>query len=208
VSTGSWFGAAQDEIVPKLVSLFEQGSQGGEEGIGDDLGAFGSGVDAVGLNSARDVDKVFINHGHEGGVVPCGEIAKDLVEGIDVIPAVVGRQRDAGKEHADVSVIERGEDSVEVAARLVRRHSAEAVVTAELDDDDGGVKHQDGAQVSGGILGGGAAGAQIRYLVVVAVFIKGPLQGIRIGLVAGEAESGSDAVAIADDQGRVCREQG
>ena len=52
----------------------------GEQGVGDDLGAFGGGMNAVALDGAGNVDQIFVDHGHEGDVVLGREIAKDLVE--------------------------------------------------------------------------------------------------------------------------------
>ncbi len=122
---------------------------------------------------------------------------------LDVVGAVVGRQGDAGEQDFDVRVFERGQHLVEIAAGLVEGQAAQAVVAAELDDDDFGMQEQDGAQTGDGVLGGGAAGALIDDLVVVAAAVEVPLQGVGIGLAGLEAVAGGDAVAVANQDGPV-----
>ncbi len=78
---------------------------------------------------------------------------------MDVVGAVVGRQGDAGEQNLDVRGFESGQHGIEIAAGLVERQAAEAIVAAEFDDDDGGMQEQDGVSSGDGILGGGAAGA-------------------------------------------------
>jgi len=184
--------------------LLQQGGQGGEEGIGDDFGAFGGGVDAIWLDGSGDVDEVLINHGDEGCVVLGGEVSKDLVERLDVVAAVVRRERDAGEQDADMGVFESRKDGVEVAACLGGGHTAKAVVAAEFDDDDGGMKLQDWTKAGGCVLGGGAAGSKIRYFVMEATLVEVSLQSVGIGLSGVEAVTCSDAVTVTDDDGRVC----
>ena len=60
------------------------------------LGAFGGGVDAVSLNGIRNANQILVEHGNQRGVVLCGESGKDLLEGVDVVGAVVGREGDTG----------------------------------------------------------------------------------------------------------------
>ena len=47
-------------------------------------------MDAVGLNCAGNIDQVFVDHGHKRGVMIGREVAEDLFELLDVVPAVVG----------------------------------------------------------------------------------------------------------------------
>ena len=181
----------------------QEGFEGGEQGVGDDAGAFGGGVDAVGLDGAGNMHQVFVDHGDKGGVVFRCEIAEDLLEGLDVVIAVVGREGDAGEQDFDVRVFERGENLVKVAPGLVEGQTAQAVVAAELDDDDLGVEEQDGTEAGDSILGGGAAGALIVHLVVVAASVQIPLQRVGKGLAGLKAVASGDAVTEADQQGPV-----
>jgi len=158
-------------------------------------------MDAVALDCAGNVDQVFVNHGHEGRVVLGGEVAEDLLELLDVLRAVVGGEGDGGEQDFDVRVFERGQDLVEVAAGLAGGQAAETVVAAELDDDDFRVQEQDGAEIGDGVLGGGATGALVRDLVVVAAGVEFLLQEVGIGLAGLEAVAGGDAVAKADQEG-------
>lgn len=180
----------------------------GQHCAGDDLGAFGGGVNAVLLDGAGDVDEVFVDHGDEADVVFCGEAAEDLVERGDVVGSVVWGQGDASEKNLDVRGLEGGEDGVEVVARLIRREAAQAVVAAEFDDDDGGVGLDDRVDVRDSVLGGGAAGAAIFNLVFVAALVEVALEGVGPGLAGLESVACCDAVAIADDGGAVGGEQG
>ena len=127
-----------------VAALAEQGCQDWQEGFCEDLRAFGGGVNAVVLDGVGNVDEVLVDHGDEGGVMLCGQIAEELVEGVDVVGAVVGGQGDAGEQDLDVSGFKGCEDLVEITASLVEGQAAEAVVAAELDEDDFRVEGEDG----------------------------------------------------------------
>ena len=129
-------------------------------------------MDAVLLDGAGDVDQVFVDHRHKGDVVVGSESAEDLVEGLHVVGAVVGGQGDAGEQDLDVRGFESGKHLVEVAAGLIERQAAKAVVAAELDDDGFGVKAQKRWKAGDGVLGSGSAGALIDDLVVVALDVE------------------------------------
>ena len=128
------------------------------------------------------------------------EIAKDLIEGADVIGAVVGRQSDAGKQHPDACIQESGKYVVEVVPRLIEREAAEPIVSAKLDDDDRGVKSNDLGQVCDRIFGCGAAGSHIDDFVSVAVRAQLSLQLVREGLPRLNTVAGGDAVAKTDEE--------
>ena len=176
-----------------------------EERVGDDLRTFGGGMDAVLLDGAGDVDEILVDHGHKRNVMPGGEVTEDLLERVDVVGAVVGREGDAGQQDFDVRGFKGGQDLVKIAAGLVGRQAAQAVVAAEFDDDDFGVQQQDGAEVGDRVLGGGAAGALVVHLVVITVCIEFALQRIRVRLAGLQSIAGGDAVAEADENGPVCR---
>ncbi len=57
---------------------------------------------------------------------------------------------------------------VEVGAGVCDGEAAEAVVAAELDDDDGGVEGEDGVEALDAVLGGVAADALVDDAVVIA----------------------------------------
>ena len=80
---------------------------------------------------------------------------------------------------ADSSVVE---DLIEIAAGLIERQAAETVVAAELDDYDLRMQAEMDVKAGDGVLGGGSAGALIDDLVVVALGVELPLQGVREGL--------------------------
>ena len=196
------------------LSLMQQRLEGCEHGVGQKVGAFGGGVDAVLLDGAGNVDEVFVDHGNEGGVVPGGEVAKGLVEGLDVVGAVVGRESDSGKQDFDMRVRESRENSIKVVAGHVWGQAAEAVIATEFHDHDFRVQAQDPRKAGDGVFGGGAAGALVADFVVIAAGVEFLLQKVGKGLAGLKAVTGGDAVAVADEDGTVggsrfsCEERG
>ena len=156
-------------------------------------------MDAIALDGSGDIDQIFIEHGHQGNVVHGREVAKDLIERADVVGSVIGRQRDSGQEDLYVRTLERGENLIEIGARLVDRQAAQSVVAAKLDNHDGGVKAQYIGEACERILGSGAACALVDDLVRVATRIEQLLKSGGIGLVFIEAQSGGNAVTEADE---------
>jgi len=193
---------------PKPLLLVQQRPERGRHCFGKDFGAFGGGVDAVLLNGVGDVDQVLVNHGHEGGVVFGCHIDEHLLEGVDVIGTIIRREGDAGQQDFDVRVFEGGQNGIEILPRLGGGQATEAVVPAELDDDDFGVRAQYGWETGDGVLGGGAAGALVEDFVVVTVTLELSLEKVGIGLAGLESVPGGDAVAEADDDGAVGGERG
>ena len=58
------------------------------------------------------------------------------------------------------------------------------------------------------ILGGGAAGAHVQDSVMVAAAVEEVLKVVRVAFALLDAITGSDAVAVADDNRLICGEQG
>jgi putative ABC transport system ATP-binding protein len=85
--------------------------------------------------------------------------------------------------------------------------SAQAVVSAELDNDDLRMKREDGAQIGSSILGGRAACALVRDFVVIAAVVQVALQSVGKRLAGLQSVTGCDAVAIANQQGPVGGQQ-
>lgn len=165
-------------------------------------------MNAVGLNSAGNVHEIFVDHGHKCYAMVRREIAKDLIESADVIGPVVGRQRDAGEQHFDMCAHKCRNYRVKIIAGLIGRKTAQAVIAAEFDNGDGGMKREDRAKIGNGIFGGCAACALVDYLVAVAELIKLTLKRSRIRLIrTGEAVTCGDAVAVADQDWAVGRKE-
>lgn len=160
-------------------------------------------MDAIGLNGSGNMNEVFVEHGDEGGVVLGGERGEDLVEGLDIVGAIVGREGDAGQQDFDVRAFEHGQNLVEIVAGHIGGQAAKTVVAAELHDDDFGVQAQDGADVGKGVFSGGATGALIDDFIVIAGGVEFLLQKVGVGLAGREAVSGGDAVSKADQDGAV-----
>lgn len=180
--------------------LFQQRLEGRHQRFGDDAGAFGGGVNAVGLNGAGHMNQVFVDHGHHGDVVFGGECGEEPVKGVDIVGAVIGRQGDAGQQNANVRFFERGQHQSQVAPGLRKGQAAETVVAAELDDDDGRMQAKHVGQVGDGVFGGRAWRAHVPDQVAITVGVQDALQGVGEGLAVRQPVAGGDAVAIADKQ--------
>jgi hypothetical protein len=163
---------------------------------------------AIGLNRVGNVHEVFVDHWHKGTVMLGGEVAEDFIEGHDVISSVVGGKSDSREQYLDLSAIKRCENRVQIATCLVWGYPAETVVAAKFHDHNGGMKLENRAEVGNGILAGGTAGAAIRYRVMVAKLVEIPLQSIGKGLAGCESVASRDAVAVANDESAVRREEG
>jgi len=162
-------------------------------------------MNAVRLDRSRNVDQVFIDHRNKGDAVARCKLAEELLKGLNVIRAIIRRQRDSGQQNADVRGFESRKKLVEVAARLIERQSAQAVVAAELDDDHLRIQLENRRQAGESILGSGAACAPVENLVVVARGVQVALEEIGVRLAFGKPVTGRDAVSVADEEMRVLR---
>ena len=153
--------------------LFEEGEEEGEEVAGDDPVAGGGGVGAVGLHHSGDAVDVLEEEGKHGDAVFFGEDGVGLVELADVVGAVVWREGDAGEGDASAGVLQGGDDMVEVGAGVCDRQAAQAVVAAELDEDDGGVQGENAGETLESVLGGVAADALVVDAVVDVALVEG-----------------------------------
>ncbi len=68
---------------------------------------------------------------------------------------------------------ERGDDAVEVGAGVCDGQAAQAVVAAELDDDDGGVQGEKLGEALEAVLGGVAADALVVDAVADVALVEG-----------------------------------
>lgn len=157
------------------LSFAEQRFQIRQQRMRDDFRAFRRGMNAVRLDCSRHVDQVFVDHGNESDVMPCGEVLEKLIERLDVIGAVVGRQGNSGEKSLDMRSFKSREDLVEIATGLFERQSAKPIVTAEFDNHHIGVKSQDSRKPGNCIFGCGPAGALVDHLVVITFGIEYPL---------------------------------
>jgi len=122
---------------PGFFLFMQEGQEQSEKIIRDELGAFGSGVDAVILNGAGDGVDVGVELGQERHAESGGDEAVGLIELLDVVGAVVGRKGDAGEDDFASGLEQGGDDGGEVAARVGDGDATETVVAAEFNDDDG-----------------------------------------------------------------------
>ncbi len=148
--------------------------------MGDDLVALGGGVGAVVLHHAVYSDRRPLRRkGSRGTWYFFAEQGVGLVELADVVGAVVGGEGDAGEDDFGSAGLEGGDDLVEVGAGVFDAEAAEAVVAAELDDDDGGLHGDDGGDAFYAVFGGVAADAGVDDAVVVADGGRDPAGGSR-----------------------------
>jgi hypothetical protein len=125
-----------------------------------------------------------------------------LVHGLklaDVVAAVIGRQRDAGQQNADVRGRKAGHDLIQVCAGGADRYSAKTVVATELKDHDARLLCDDAADAGKPIRRGFATDAEIHNMVRVARFVQVALEVVGITLAGVGAVASSEAVAESHD---------
>ena len=130
----------------------------------------------------------------------CRDETVGFVELIDVVGAVVRREGDAGENDFAACLKQSGDEGGEVAARVGDRDAAQAVVAAELDDDDGGVQAEDFFEAVDAIFAGVAADAGVDNFVVVAATVEIGLEIVGIRVAGRDAIAGGDAVSEAHDR--------
>ena len=181
--------------------LEERGDEA-EDVLGDDFVAGGGGVGAVALHHAGDSEDVLEQEGQQGDVVLLGQKSVGVGELVDVVGAVVGGQGDAGEDDLGAGVLR----VLTMWSRLAREscdgQAAEAVVAAELDDDDGGVEGRR-VEAIDAVLGGVAADAFVDDAVGVAAGVEVGLEVVGVALAGVGAVAGGEGVAEADDDGAV-----
>ena len=197
--------AERMEISLASTLLLEQGEDEGEEVAGDDLIAFGGGVGLVALHHSRDSVDALEQEGKHRDAVLAGQQGVGLVELLDVVGAVVGGQGDAGKGDLGAGVLEGGDDLIEVGAGGCDGQAAQAVVAAELDDDDGGMQGEYLGQALNSVLGGVSADALIVDAVANVEMVQVGLKIIGIALAGIGASAGGQAIAKADEDGAMIR---
>jgi hypothetical protein len=157
-------------------------------------------MNTVGLNAVGHMYEVLVDHGNKGRVMAGGEFAKDGLEGLNVIGAIVRRKGDSSQEDFDMGVLEAGEDRIEIAPRLVKGKAAQPIIATEFHQHDLGMQLQNGGQLGDRVLGGGTAGSLIVDFVFVAAAVQFPLQRVGISLTRLQSIAGRNAVAEADEK--------
>ena len=92
------------------------------------------------------------------------------------------------------------DDGGEVGLGLFDGQAAEAVVAAELYDDDFGVAGEDEVETLEAVLGGVAGDAGVDDVVVVALGVEEALEVVGVGLADVGAEACGEGVAEAEDR--------
>ena len=179
-----------------------------EKFVGDELRAFGGGMNAVVLNGVGDGVDVKIDVGDNGHVVLRRHEGEGLVELADIVGPIVRRQGDAGEDDLAAGLEQSGDDGGEVAPRVGDGNAAEAVVAAEFDDYDSGAQGEDVFQAVDAVFGGIAADSGVDDAVMVAAIVEVGLQVVRVAATGIDAVAGGNAVSETDDDGKMARAAG
>lgn len=181
--------------------LPEQGLDERHDVPRDDLVALGGGVGVVALHESGDAVDVFEEKRQQRDVVLLREQCVGGVELLDVVGPIVGREGDARERYLDIGGLERGDDLVEAGAAVFDAKAAESVVTAEFDDDCGGMEGENAGKAGDAILGGVAGDAEVNDAVVQPAAVEIGLEEVRVGLAGIGAVAGGERVAEADENG-------
>lgn len=144
----------------------------------------------------------FKEEGIEEDVVLCRELGKDRVEGGGIVIAEIRGRAHSGEEDRQPAGRQSGEDRIERLARDRRIGAPESVVGAELDDDCVGLGPDRPVEAGEAVARGISRNAGIDDGHIVAARPEGALELDGEGLVSGEAEARSQAVAEGDDRQR------
>ena len=153
--------------------LFQHGVDEFFDVGGDLLCALRGGVDAVGLDVALDAVDVLQEEGQQRDVILFGEHGIHAVEVRDVVAAVLRGEGDAGERDLCAAVLELLDHGGEILLRAFDGKAAEAVVAAELEDDDLGFLGEDAVDAFDAVFGGVAADACVDDAVVITVGVEG-----------------------------------
>ncbi len=180
--------------------MFEQWLDVRQNVGGDDLVAFVSGVGVIGLHHALHAVDVVEQEGQHGHFVLTGQRGVVAGEALDVVRAVVGRQRDAGEDDLDACRLEGLDHAGEVGAGGFDIEAAQAVVAAELKHDYRRVQGGDVGDAVDTILGGVAGDAFVDDAVEIAVTVEVFLEEVGVAGAFVGTEAGGERVAEADDE--------
>ena len=195
------------------MSTFEQRGNEIEDVLCDDLIASSRGVGVVALHHAGRAVDVLQEEGQQAGRGTSLRGSVGLVELLDVVGAVVGREGDAGEGDLDPRFLEGGDDGVEVGAGVFDAEAAKAVVAAELDDGDRRGGGRGLRQAGDAVFGGVAADAEVDDAVVEGVLVEVGLEVVGVA-VAGSVpwpavrESPKQTSTGRCPSGRHCRSGG
>ena len=179
----------------------QQRDDEGKDIAGDDLVSCGRGVGLVGLHHPVDSEDALKEKGEYRHAVFFSNQSVGVVELFDVVGAVVRREGDAGEDDFGAAGFEGGDNLVEVGARVFDAKAAEAIVAAELDDDDGGLHGDDGVDALDAVFGGVAADAFVDDAIVITPGVEVGLKVVGIAFAKFGTVAGGEAVAEADDEG-------
>jgi len=168
--------------------------------LGYDLVALVGGVGVVGLHHAGDAVDVFEQEGQDGDVEFAAEGRVVGGEGVDVVGAVVGGEGDSGDGDFGTGLLKLRDHGLEVGAGGLDLEAAEAVVAAELEDDDLGFHGQDAGEAVDSVLGGVAADALVDDAVVEAFAIEVLLEEVGVALAFVGSVAGGERIAEADEE--------
>lgn len=179
----------------------QQRFQHRQESIGQQLGAFGRGMDGVLLDGARHHVNACIDIRDDGDVILRGNLRKCLIKLPHVIGPIIRWQSDAGNNHLAPGLQQRADHRVQVAAGIGDGNASEPVIAAEFDDDNGRMQREHVPEPVDTILSCVAADSGVDDAVMVAALVEFRLQNGGIGTARVEPVSGRNAVAKAVDDG-------
>jgi len=179
---------------------FEHRGDEVEDVFGDDFVALGGGVGSVLLHHAINAVDAFKEEGEKRDGVLLGEQGVGLLELVDVVRAVVGREADAGESEGDLAPFQLREYGVEIRAGVFDAKAAEAVVAAELDDNKSGVQGDDVVDAIEAVFCCVSTDALVDDVIVKSASVEVLLEVVGVALAGIGPVAGGEAVAKADEE--------
>ena len=157
------------------------------------------GMNTVGLHAACRAINVLQQEGEQGNVILPGQQRVRLIELVDVVRAIVGRERDTAEHNFDASSLQGRDYLIQVFARAVDGKAAEAVVAPEGNDNNDGFQGQDIVEPIDTVFGGVAADPRIHDVVIKAFGIEILFEKVGITISRVRAVACSQAVTEGDN---------
>ena len=124
-------------------------------------------MDAIRLHGSGNGVNVSEEEGEEPDIELFSGKYVGLIDGLDVVVSVIGREGDACERDFNACMLQRGNDLVEIGASRGDGKAAESVVASELDDGDRRVRSNDVVETVDAIFGGVSADAHVKDVIVV-----------------------------------------
>jgi len=109
-------------------------------------------MNSVGLNRAWNRNEILVDHGDKCRVMLLGKVGVNPGKLVNVVSTVVRWEGNSSEQHTDVRRLKAAQHGIEIAARLIERQPAQAIVASKFDNDYDRMEPQDQGKTRHGIF--------------------------------------------------------